>query len=115
MTFNDKNFMLKNEPAKKLYCKIAELPIYDFHCHLDPKEIFEDKVYEDIVDLWLGGDHYKWRLMRANGISEEEITGSAVNWPSLKPGQEPWNVPLEILFITGAIWNCDRFSVLRNY
>lgn len=77
MSFNDKNFMLKNEPAKELYGKIAELPIYDFHCHLDPKEIFEDKVYEDIVDLWLGGDHYKWRLMRANGISEEEITGSA--------------------------------------
>lgn len=77
MSFNDKNFMLKNEPAKELYRKIAELPIYDFHCHLDPKEIFEDKVYEDIVDLWLGGDHYKWRLMRANGISEEEITGSA--------------------------------------
>jgi len=77
MAYNDKNFMLKNEPAKKLYCKIAELPIYDFHCHLDPKEIFEDKVYEDIVDFWLGGDHYKWRLMRANGISEEEITGSA--------------------------------------
>ncbi len=46
--------MLKNEPAKELYGKIAELPIYDFHCHLDPKEIFEDKVYEDIVDLWLG-------------------------------------------------------------
>ncbi|HFI0402531.1 TPA: glucuronate isomerase [Streptococcus suis] len=77
MSFNDKNFMLKNEPAKELYGKIAELPIYDFHCHLDPKEIFEDKVYEDIVDLWLGGDHYKWRLMRANGISEEEITGLA--------------------------------------
>lgn len=77
MSFNDKNFMLKNEPAKELYVKIAELPIYDFHCHLDPKEIFEDKVYEDIVDLWLGGDHYKWRLMRANGISEEEITGFA--------------------------------------
>ena len=77
MSFNDKNFMLKNEPAKELYGKIVELPIYDFHCHLDPKEIFEDKVYEDIVDLWLGGDHYKWRLMRANGISEEEITGSA--------------------------------------
>lgn len=77
MTFNDRYFMLKNEPAKKLYEKIAELPIYDFHCHLDPKEIYEDKVYEDIVDLWLGGDHYKWRLMRANGIPEEEITGSA--------------------------------------
>lgn len=77
MTFNDVNFMLKNEPAKILYNKIAELPIYDFHCHLDPKEIYEDKVYENIVDLWLGGDHYKWRLMRANGISEDKITGNA--------------------------------------
>lgn len=77
MTFNDANFMLKNEAAKKLYQQIQDQPIFDYHCHLDPKEIFEDKVYDNIVDLWLGGDHYKWRLMRANGISEEEITGSA--------------------------------------
>lgn len=77
MTFNDKNFMLKNEPAQKIYEQIKEQPIFDYHCHLDPKEIFEDKVYDNIVDLWLGGDHYKWRLMRANGVSEEEITGSA--------------------------------------
>lgn len=77
MTFNDENFMLKNEPARKLYQQIKEQPIFDYHCHLDPKEIFEDRVYDNIVDLWLGGDHYKWRLMRANGISEEEITGSA--------------------------------------
>lgn len=77
MTFNDSNFMLKNEPAKKLYEQIEDQPIFDYHCHLNPQEIFEDKVYENIVDLWLGGDHYKWRLMRANGVSEEEITGSA--------------------------------------
>ncbi|MGT2799351.1 glucuronate isomerase [Streptococcus marmotae] len=77
MAFNDSSFMLKNQPAHQLYDQIKHLPIYDFHCHLDPKEIYEDKVYEDIVDLWLGGDHYKWRLMRANGIPEEEITGSA--------------------------------------
>ncbi|MFC5631006.1 MULTISPECIES: glucuronate isomerase [Streptococcus] len=77
MTFNDRNFMLKNEPAQKIYEQIKDQPIFDYHCHLDPKEIFEDKVYDNIVDLWLGGDHYKWRLMRANGVSEEEITGSA--------------------------------------
>ncbi|TWS95366.1 glucuronate isomerase [Streptococcus sp. sy018] len=77
MTFNDASFMLKNKPAHRLYHQIKDLPIYDFHCHLDPKEIYEDCVYENIVDLWLEGDHYKWRLMRVNGISEEEITGSA--------------------------------------
>lgn len=77
MTFNDKNFMLKNEAAKTLYAAVQDQPIFDYHCHLDPKEIFEDKVFENIVDLWLGGDHYKWRLMRANGISEEDITGSS--------------------------------------
>ncbi|MGT2742533.1 glucuronate isomerase [Streptococcus plurextorum] len=77
MAFNDQTFMLTNEPAKKLYDLIKDQPIFDYHCHLNPQEIFEDKVYENIVDLWLGGDHYKWRLMRANGISEEEITGSA--------------------------------------
>ncbi|WNZ90440.1 glucuronate isomerase [Streptococcus iniae] len=77
MAFNDDNFMLKNEVAKKLYQKIKNQPIFDYHCHLDPKEIYQDEVYDNIVDLWLGGDHYKWRLMRANGVSEEEITGSA--------------------------------------
>ncbi|MGT2932959.1 glucuronate isomerase [Streptococcus catagoni] len=77
MTFNDQNFMLKNNSAKLLYEEVKDQPIFDYHCHLDPKEIFEDKPFENIVDLWLGGDHYKWRLMRANGISEEEITGSA--------------------------------------
>ncbi|MBF8969503.1 glucuronate isomerase [Streptococcus sp. NLN76] len=79
MSFFDENFMLKNSSAIQLYQSIKKLPIYDFHCHLDPREIFEDKVYDDIVDLWLGGDHYKWRLMRANGISEYYITGEASN------------------------------------
>lgn len=77
MTFNDENFMLKNEPAKRLYQKVKDQPIFDFHCHLSPKEIYEDQVFEDIVDLWLGGDHYKWRLMRAYGVPEKEITGSS--------------------------------------
>ncbi|CAM2838912.1 glucuronate isomerase [Streptococcus agalactiae LMG 14747] len=77
MGFNDETFMLTSEPALKLYDQIKDQPIFDYHCHLDPKEIFEDKVYDNIVDLWLGGDHYKWRLMRAHGVSEDYITGAA--------------------------------------
>ncbi|MGT2832521.1 glucuronate isomerase [Streptococcus halotolerans] len=77
MGFNDETFMLTSEPALKLYEQIKDQPIFDYHCHLDPKEIFENKVYDNIVDLWLGGDHYKWRLMRAHGISEDLITGAA--------------------------------------
>lgn len=77
MAFNDQEFMLTNAPARRLYEEVKDQPIFDYHCHLNPQEIYEDKVFENIVDLWLGGDHYKWRLMRAHGISEEEITGSA--------------------------------------
>ncbi|MGT2666982.1 glucuronate isomerase [Streptococcus rifensis] len=77
MTFNDDNFMLKNDAAKVLYSYVKDLPIYDFHCHLDPQAIYEDKSYTNIVDLWLDGDHYKWRLMRANGVPEALITGEA--------------------------------------
>ncbi len=79
MTFNDDNFMLQGEAAQKLYAIAKEQPIFDYHCHLDPQEIYEDKPFENIVDLWLGGDHYKWRLMRANGVDEKYITGDASN------------------------------------
>lgn len=77
MEFIDENFMLQNEPAKRLYEDIKKSPIIDFHCHLSPQEIYEDKVFTNIVDLWLGADHYKWRAMRAMGIPEEKITGVA--------------------------------------
>lgn len=74
--FMDDNFLLLNDPAEKLYHEYAkELPIYDYHCHLDPKEIWEDKKYKNLAEVWLYGDHYKWRAMRSNGISEEYITG----------------------------------------
>lgn len=79
MAFNDDNFMLTGEASKKLYEIAKEQPIHDFHCHLDPQEIYEDKPFDDVVSVWLGGDHYKWRLMRANGVSEKYITGDASN------------------------------------
>lgn len=73
------SYLLKNETAKKLYKEVKCMPIADYHCHLSPKEIFEDKCFTDIGEMWLGGDHYKWRLMRLAGIDEEYITGNASN------------------------------------
>lgn len=76
--FMDKDFLLTTETAKVLYHDYAEnMPIIDYHCHINPKEIAEDKQFDTITQVWLGGDHYKWRLMRANGVDEEFITGKA--------------------------------------
>lgn len=94
MTFNDDNFMLENEAAKELYEVAKEQPIFDFHCHLDPEEIYEDKTFDNIVDLWLGGDHYKWRLMRANGVSEKYITGNASNEEKFKAWAETVSIAI---------------------
>ena len=73
--FMDEDFLLTNKTASKLYHDYAEnLPIIDYHCHLSPKEIYEDKPYENIAEIWLSGDHYKWRAMRANGVPEKYFT-----------------------------------------
>ena len=70
------DFLLPTEAARRLYHGFAaQEPIFDFHCHLSPQEIREDARFETITQVWLGGDHYKWRLMRANGVPEELITG----------------------------------------
>ena len=61
---------MKSGTAKRLYEAVRALPIVDYHCHLSPKEILEDEVFTDIAQVWLGGDHYKWRLMRACGVPE---------------------------------------------
>ena len=76
--FLDSDFLLQNQTGAKLYHEYAEnMPIFDFHCHLSPKEIAENKKYRNITEVWLGGDHYKWRAMRGNGIAEQFITGGA--------------------------------------
>lgn len=75
-TFITDDFLLMNETAKRLYHETAkDLPIIDYHNHLNEEEILADKNFKNIADIWLGGDHYKWRAMRANGISESYITG----------------------------------------
>ena len=78
MSFINDSFLLKSDAARVLYHTYAEpMPIFDYHCHLSSKEILENKKFETITDLWLSGDHYKWRLMRANGVEEHYITGAA--------------------------------------
>ncbi len=84
--FMDKDFLLETETARHLFHDYAEkLPLVDYHCHLNPQEIYEDRRFDNLVEVWLGGqnpdgsfagDHYKWRLMRSNGVEEEYITGN---------------------------------------
>ena len=76
--FMDKDFLLSTQTAQELYHEFAsQVPVLDYHCHINPQEIAEDRQFENITQVWLGGDHYKWRQMRSNGIEEYYITGDA--------------------------------------
>lgn len=75
--FMDKDFLLNTQTARTLYHDVsAKCPIIDYHCHINPREIYEDRRYDNITQVWLGGDHYKWRLMRCAGVPEKYITGT---------------------------------------
>jgi glucuronate isomerase len=76
-SFLDENFLLETETARILYNAVKDQPIYDYHCHLVPSQIAQNKQFADLSEVWLGGDHYKWRMMRAYGYDEYFITGSA--------------------------------------
>ncbi len=79
--FMGRNFLLTNETAKTLFHRYAErLPIIDYHCHVPPRDIAEDRRISNIAELWLGGDHYKWRAMRSCGVEEKFITGNASDY-----------------------------------
>ncbi len=83
------DFLLQTETARRLYHQhAADMPIVDYHCHLSPQEIAEDKRWETITEVWLGGDHYKWRQMRTNGIDEKYITGDADDWDKFQKWAE---------------------------
>lgn len=78
-SFMDEDFLLTTDTAKEIFNYGAkDTPIFDWHCHLSPKEIYENKTPRDIAELWLGGDHYKWRAMRGYGVDEKYITGDAL-------------------------------------
>ncbi len=78
MTFINENFLLHNRAARRLYRQFAAAePIFDYHCHLSPRDIAENRRFNNLFEIWLEGDHYKWRAMRANGVAEEFCTGNA--------------------------------------
>jgi glucuronate isomerase len=79
--FLSENFLLQNETARRLYHEhAAAMPIFDYHCHLPVAEIAADRTFANLTQIWLNGDHYKWRAMRANGVDERFITGAADDW-----------------------------------
>ena len=78
--FMDEDFLLSNKTAKTLYRDYAaKTPIVDYHCHINPEEIAKDRKFENITQVWLGGDHYKWRMIRSNGVDEKYITGDSTD------------------------------------
>jgi len=87
--FMDENFLLQTETAQKLYHEhAAKMPIFDYHCHINPKDIAEDRRFKTITEIWLAGDHYKWRGMRTNGVDERFCTGDASDWEKFEKWAE---------------------------
>jgi glucuronate isomerase len=83
------NFLLESEAARELYFRHArELPIIDFHCHLPPAEVAGDRRFANMAEIWLAGDHYKWRAMRSNGVAERYCTGDATDWEKFEKWAE---------------------------
>ena len=108
--FLDDDFLLTTPTARRLYQVARSMPILDYHCHLDPKEIAQDRRFENITQVWLGGDHYKWRLMRANGVDEAYITGDA---PDREKFQK-WAETLE-LTIGNPLYHWSHLELRRYF
>lgn len=110
-TFINDDFLLKSEAARILYHEHAEkMPIFDYHCHLNPQEIYEDVRFDDIAHAWLGGDHYKWRVMRANAVPERFVTGDA-------PYREKFDRYAEVMprLIGNPIYHWSHLELLRFF
>jgi len=87
--FMDDDFLLQTETAKRLYHEHAsKMPIFDYHCHISPQEIAEDRRFNNLAEIWLHGDHYKWRAMRTNGVDEKYCTGNASDWEKFQKWAE---------------------------
>ncbi len=109
--FMNEDFLLSTDAAKKLYHEYAEnMPIIDYHCHINPQEICEDRKFENITQVWLGGDHYKWRQMRSNGVDEKYITGDA----SDREKFQKWAETLEKL-IGNPLYHWSHLELKRYF
>ncbi len=87
--FMDENFLLQTKTARILYHEYAsDMPVYDYHCHIPAKEIAENRRFDNLTEIWLNGDHYKWRALRSNGVDERFITGDASDWEKFEKWAE---------------------------
>ena len=109
--FMDEDFLLTTDVAKKLYHDYAEkMPVIDYHCHINPQEIWEDRKFDNITQVWLGGDHYKWRQMRSNGIDEKYITGDSTDREKF----QKWAETLEKL-IGNPLYHWSHLELKRYF
>ena len=109
--FMNEDFLLSTKTAQKLYHEYAEtMPIVDYHCHISPKEIYEDHRFDNITQVWLGGDHYKWRQMRSNGVEECFITGDAPDYEKFLK----WAQTLE-LAIGNPLYHWSHLELKRYF
>jgi glucuronate isomerase len=109
--FMDENFLLNSEIARNLYHNVAKnMPIIDYHCHISPKDIAEDTVYGNIAQVWLYGDHYKWRAMRSNGVDEKYITGDSTDYEKF----EQWAKTMSKL-IGNPLYHWSHLELLRYF
>ena len=110
-TFITDDFLLRSETARILYHDYAkEMPIIDYHCHLPPDQIAADKQFENIAQIWLYGDHYKWRAMRANGINERYCTGDASDWEKF----EQWAITVPYT-MRNPLYHWTHLELLRYF
>lgn len=120
MAFLDDDFLLTNEPAKQLFHQYAaDLPIIDFHCHLNPQEIYENRNFKNITRIWLNegtyGDHYKWRLNGLMVSLKNSSLAMATTTRSLSPGAKPWKMLGATLCLNGPTSNCAVSSAVIWY
>jgi len=109
--FMDEEFLLTSGTAQKLYHEYAEsMPIIDYHCHIDPQQIYEDTKFENITQIWLGADHYKWRQMRSNGVEERYITGDASDYEKFLK----WSETLEMA-IGNPLYHWSHLELKRYF
>jgi glucuronate isomerase len=102
--FLSEDFLLENETAFSLYQRFAaSAPIIDFHNHLSPKDIIENRQFHNLTEIWLEGDHYKWRAMRSNGVNESIVRDQPLRKRNFKNGPRQFPTPCGTPFFTGHI------------
>ncbi len=107
MPFIHEDFLLGSKAARRLYHNYAESEpmIFDYHCHISPKDIAENRQFKNLFEIWLEGDHYKWRAMRSNGVAENFAPAPPRRMTSSSPGPKPFRTPCVIRSIIGRTSN----------